>query len=70
MVSTEESSTFSRPRKKENDKMLYKYYVVGHYPSSRLYLKTQSCLFFKKQGFGDWILSPFSGKTYSVGPSR
>jgi hypothetical protein len=34
--------------------------VFGHYPSS--------CLYFKMQCFGDWILSPFSGKTYSVGP--
>jgi hypothetical protein len=36
----------------------YKYYVSGHYPSSYLYLKTPSCLFFKTQSFGDWILSP------------
>jgi hypothetical protein len=27
-----------------------------------------SCLFFKIQRFGDWTLSPSSGKTYSVGP--
>jgi hypothetical protein len=39
----------------------YKYYVSGHYPSSCLYLKTQT--------FGDWILSASSGKTYSVGPN-
>jgi hypothetical protein len=32
--------------------------------------KTPSCLFFKTQCFGDWILSPFSGKTYSVGPNQ
>jgi hypothetical protein len=33
----------------------YKYYVFGHYPSS--------CPFFKKpQRFGDWILSPSSGR--------
>jgi hypothetical protein len=25
---------------------------------------------FKTQRFGDWILSPSSGKTYSVGPNR
>jgi hypothetical protein len=42
----------------------YKYYVSGHYPSSCLYLKTPSCLFFKTQRFGDWILSSSSGKTY------
>jgi hypothetical protein len=35
------------------------YYISGHYPSS--------CLYFKTQRFGDWILSPSSGKTYSVG---
>jgi hypothetical protein len=40
----------------------HKYYVVGYYPPS--------CLFFKKQRFGDWILSPSSGKTYSDGPNR
>jgi hypothetical protein len=45
----------------------YKYYVSEHYPSSCLYLKTPSCLFFKTQSFGDWILSRSSGKTYSVG---
>jgi hypothetical protein len=27
-------------------------------------------VYFSKQRFGDWILSPFSGKTYSVGPNR
>jgi hypothetical protein len=26
--------------------------------------------FLKTQRFGDWILSPPSGKTYSVGPNR
>jgi hypothetical protein len=31
--------------------------------------KTPSCLYFKTQHFGDWILSPSSGKTYSVGPN-
>jgi hypothetical protein len=31
--------------------------------------KTRSCLFFKTR-FGDCILSPSSGKTYSVGPNR
>jgi hypothetical protein len=25
---------------------------------------------FKTQRFGDWILSPSSGETYSVGPNR
>jgi hypothetical protein len=35
----------------------YKYYVFGYYPSS--------CPFKKTQRFGDWILSPSSGKTYS-----
>jgi hypothetical protein len=42
----------------------YKYNVFGHYPSSCLYLKALSCLFFKTQRFRDWILSPSSGKTY------
>jgi hypothetical protein len=32
--------------------------------------KTSSCLFFKIQRFGDWILSSYSGKTYSFGPNR
>jgi hypothetical protein len=32
--------------------------------------KTQFYLYFKTQRFGDWILSLFSGKTYSVGPNR
>jgi hypothetical protein len=41
----------------------YKYYVFGHYPSSCPFLK-------KTQRFGDWILSPSSGKTYSVGSNR
>jgi hypothetical protein len=49
---------------------LYKYYVFGRYPSSCLDLKTSSCLFFKAQRFGDWILSPSSGKTYSSGSNR
>jgi hypothetical protein len=48
----------------------YKYYVFGHYPSSCLYLKTWSCLFFKTQRFGYWILSPSSGKTYLFEPNR
>jgi hypothetical protein len=29
-----------------------------------------SCLLFKIRRFGDWILSPSSGGTYSVGPNR
>jgi hypothetical protein len=32
--------------------------------------KTSSSLYFKTQRFGDCILSPSSGKTYSVGPDR
>jgi hypothetical protein len=39
---------------------LYKYYVSGHYPPS--------CFYSKARRFGDWILSPSSGETYSVGP--
>jgi hypothetical protein len=35
----------------------YKYYIFCHYSSS--------CLYYKIQRFGDWILSPSSGKTYS-----
>jgi hypothetical protein len=38
----------------------YKYYVFGHYPLS--------CPFFKNQRFGDWILSPSSGKTTQLDP--
>jgi hypothetical protein len=30
--------------------------------------KKPSCLFFRTQRFGDWILSPSSGKTYSLSP--
>jgi hypothetical protein len=44
--------------------------LLVHYPSSCLYLKTPSCLFFKTQRFGVRILSPSSGKTYTVGPNR
>jgi hypothetical protein len=36
--------------------------ILPHYPSS--------CLLFKTQRFGEWILSPSSGGTYSVGPNR
>jgi hypothetical protein len=32
--------------------------------------ETPSCLFSKTQRFVDWILSPSSGKTYSVGSNR
>jgi hypothetical protein len=67
---------FTRLQMKLNSKARYttkdselqlrnRYYVVGHYPSSCLYLKSPSCLFFKTQRFGDWILSPSSGETYS-----
>jgi hypothetical protein len=43
------------------------YYVFIHYPSSCSYLK--HCPdYISKQRFGDWILSPSSDKTYSVGP--
>jgi hypothetical protein len=44
----------------------YKYYVSIHYPSSCFYLKTPPCLYFKTRRFGDWIISPSSGETYSV----
>jgi hypothetical protein len=47
----------------------YKYYVFGRHPSSYLYLKHRPVYFFKIQHFGDWNLSPCSGKTYGVGPS-
>jgi hypothetical protein len=47
----------------------FQYYVFGHYSSSYLYLETPSCLFFKTRRFGDWILSPSAGKTYSQGNS-
>jgi hypothetical protein len=49
---------------------MYKSYISGHYPSSYLYLKTPSSLYFKTQRFGDWIMYPSSGKTYSVGSNR
>jgi hypothetical protein len=32
--------------------------------------KTPSRFYLKTQRFADWILSPSSGKTYSVGPNR
>jgi hypothetical protein len=32
--------------------------------------KTPSCLYFKTQRFGDWILSPSLVKTYSVGSNQ
>jgi hypothetical protein len=32
--------------------------------------KNRPVYFSKTQRFGDWILSPFSGKTYSVGSNR
>jgi hypothetical protein len=47
-----------------------KYYVIGHYPLPCLHLKNPSSLFFKAQRFGDLILSPSSGKTYSIGHNR
>jgi hypothetical protein len=37
------------------------------FPSSCLYLKTVLFIF-QTQHFGDWSLSPSSGKIYSVGP--
>jgi hypothetical protein len=43
----------------------YKYYVFGLYPSSCLYPKTQSCLFFITQHFRTWILSPSLGKNWA-----
>jgi hypothetical protein len=49
---------------------MFKYYVSGHYSAFCFYLKTLSCLYFKIQRIGDWILSLSSGKTYSVGPNR
>jgi hypothetical protein len=38
----------------------YNYCVSVHHPLQ----------FFYTQRFGDWIQSPSSGKTYSVGPNR
>jgi hypothetical protein len=32
--------------------------------------KHRPAYFFKTQRFGDWILSPSSGKTHSAGPNR
>jgi hypothetical protein len=43
--------------------------VSGHYTSC-LYIKTSPSLCSKTQRSGDWILSPSSGKTYSVMPNR
>jgi hypothetical protein len=39
--------------------MKYNYHIFGSYPSS--------CLLFKTRRFGDRILSPSSGGTYSIG---
>jgi hypothetical protein len=43
--------------------MVYRYncHSSGHSPLS--------CLLFKTQSFGYWILSPSTGGTYSVGPN-
>jgi hypothetical protein len=63
---------FARKYKNKNCYILgvrITYYVSGHYPSFCLYVKTPSCLFFKIKRFGDWILSPSSGKTYSLWPN-
>jgi hypothetical protein len=35
--------------------------------SYRRLSKMSSCLYFKTKRFGDWIVSPSSGKTYSLG---
>jgi hypothetical protein len=43
-----------------------KRYVSGDHQLPCLYIKTRSCLFFRTRRFGDWILSPSSGKTYST----
>jgi hypothetical protein len=43
-------------------KYFYNYHNPGHYPSS--------CVLFKTRNFGNWILSPSSAETYSVGPNR
>jgi hypothetical protein len=43
-------------------KKFEKYYVSGHNPSP--------CFLFKTERFEDWILSPSSGGTYSVGPNQ
>jgi hypothetical protein len=47
--------------------MVYKYYVVGHYPSPCLYLKIPSCLFLKTQRFGDWICLRLQVKPTQLG---
>jgi hypothetical protein len=60
--------------KVSNKKVLYEEFtratelIIHHFVLSLS--KTPSCLFFKTQRFGDWILSPSSGKTYSVVPNR
>jgi hypothetical protein len=64
-----EKRQISCPYLESNINSSYKYYVFGHYPSSSLYLKHRP-VYFSKQRFGDWILSPSSGKTYSVGPNQ
>jgi hypothetical protein len=48
----------------------YKYYVSGQYPLSCYNLKQRPAYISKPQRFGDWILSPASAKTYSIGPNR
>jgi hypothetical protein len=50
-----------------DDGILYKYCVSGHHPSSCLYVKISSCLYFKTKRLGDWILSPSSGKPIQLG---
>jgi hypothetical protein len=57
-----------------NNSILYLYTVEGKYhvfrhPSSCLYLTCRP-VSQSKQRFGDWILCPSSGKTYSVGSNR
>jgi hypothetical protein len=42
----------------QNSLVKYNYHNSGHYPPS--------CLLFKAQRFGDWILCPSSDGTYSA----
>jgi hypothetical protein len=35
-----------------------------------VFIQKRPPVYLKKQRFGDWILSPSSGRTYSVGPNR
>jgi hypothetical protein len=49
-------------------KKRYKYYVSGHYPSSCLYLKTPSYVYFKTQRYGTGFCLTFQVKPTQLAP--